>query len=436
MSIETLLVLAVGIFAYATVSARLGRWAITAPMVFTALGWGLGPSGIGLVEGAFDETSVEILAEVTLVLVLFADATRIDLAVLRRQLQVPLRLLAIGLPLAIVAGGLVAAALFDGLTLAEAFLIGAILAPTDAALGQAVVSEPAVPVRIRQALNVESGLNDGIALPAVMALAAAASLGEGATAGSWIGEAAGDILFGVVLGAAIGAICGVIVRRAAAAGWIDGVSKQLATLVVPVLAYATTAVLAGNGFLAAFVAGLAFGHTAREVCEGVQDFTEDEGQLLSWLTFFLFGAALLGPAVEGLDWRVAVMVVSGLTVVRMVPVAVALVGTRLRAASVAFLGWFGPRGLASILFVLLVLEDPIPGEETVLTVVTMTVAASVLLHGFTARPLSRRYGKALGAMPDEAPEMVHVDEMRPARRAGLTRSARSGSKRPPDPPLG
>lgn len=434
MTIQTLLVLALLIFAYATFSARLTRWAVTAPMVFTASGWLLGPSGTGVIEAGFDESSVEILAEVTLILVLFADATRIDLSVLRRQIQVPLRLLAIGLPLAIAAGGLAAAALFDGLSLAEALLVGAILAPTDAALGQAVVGEPSVPVRIRQALNVESGLNDGIALPAVAALAAAAAVGDGAEAGAWLGRAGGDIVFGVLFGVVIGALCGNVVRRAADAGWIDGVSKQLATLVVPAIAYTTTALIAGNGFVAAFVAGLAFGLTARQVCDGVQDFTEDEGQLLSWITFFLFGAALLGPAWQALDWRVALMVGLSLTVVRMIPVAIALIGTQLRTLTVAFVGWFGPRGLASILFVLLVLEEPIPGEETVLTIVTMTVAASVLLHGLTARPLSLRYGAALASMSGEAPEMLEVDEMRTAQRAGVTRSVRSGSTPRPDPP--
>lgn len=433
MTIAILLSIALAVFVYALFSARLGRRGITAPMVFVAVGWLIGPSGFGLLAAGFDERGVGVLAEVTLVLVLFADATRIDLSVLRRQLQLPARLLGIGLPLTIVLGGAVAGALLDQISMIEAFLIGAILAPTDAALGQAVVSNPEVPVRIRQALNVESGLNDGIVLPAVTALAAFAASNASAGAGDWIETAAAEVGFGVLFGVLVGGLCGAALRISSNRGWIDGVARQLATLAVPGLAYTVTHFLAGNGFIASFVAGIAFGWSARAVCEGVQNFTEDEGQLLTWVTFLLFGVALVGPALEAADWRMLIYVILSLTVIRGIPVALACIGTGLMRPSVLFLGWFGPRGLASLLFVLLILDKPVPGRETVLAVVTLTVLVSVFAHGFTARPLARRYGQAV-AKEEEAAEHVVVEEMPAANRVGFTPSGHQQMRRRPDLP--
>ena len=419
MTVSSLLIIGLAVFGYALISSRLSARAVTAPMVFVAVGWVLGSSGLGIIDAGFDEGSVELLAEATLVLVLFADATRIDLGILRRQIQIPARLLAIGLPLSIGLGGALAGVIIDGISTIEGFLIGAILAPTDAALGQAVVADPAVPVRIRQALNVESGLNDGIALPVVVALAALAS-GRGDSSG-WVGEAGGEILFGVVFGVAVGALCGTALRMASEHDMVEGIARQVATLSVPAIAFAITHVTVGNGFIAAFVAGVAFGHTARDVCDQASEFTEDQGQLLTWITFMLFGVALVGPALAHADWRIILYVVLSLTVIRMVPVAVASLGSGLMAVSVAFVGWFGPRGLASILFVLLVLDGTVPGEETVLTVVVLTVLASVVLHGFSARPLARRYGAAVGQ--EAQAEMEEVEEMRSADRIGLGRSS-------------
>ena len=417
MTVTALLIVALSFFAYAMVSARLSRWAITAPIVFVAFGWLTDIAG--LFESGFDGGSVEILAEATLVLVLFSDATRIDLAVLRRQIELPARLLAIGLPLSILLGGWFAGLLIDGITGVEGFLIGAILAPTDAALGQAVVSNPVVPGRIRQALNVESGLNDGIALPVVAALAVvAAGSGVELGTGSAISSAGGDILFGVLIGAGVGALAGIVLRKASSRGMVEGIARQLATLSVPAIAFGVTHATLGNGFIAAFVAGIAFGHAAREVCEASSEFAEDQAQLLTWATFFLFGAALIGPALDSVTWQIGLYAVISLTIVRFIPVAIAVLGSGLMSRTVLFLGWFGPRGLASILFALLILDEGAAGHETVLHVVTITVLASVVLHGITARPLAMRYGAH--EMDDDMPEAVEVEEMRSAGRGGLS----------------
>ncbi|MEM7273852.1 MAG: sodium:proton antiporter [Actinomycetota bacterium] len=422
MTFETVLVLAAIVFGYGLVSSALGRRSISGPLVFTVAGVLIGPSSLGLIDGSFAEGGVEVLAEATLVLVLFSDATRIDLRALRSQTTLPLRLLGIGLPLTVGLGTVVAVLLFDGLTWWEGALIAAILAPTDAALGQAVVSNPRVPVRVRQALNVESGLNDGLMLPAITILIAAAAAESGIdSTGQWVRFVAEQIGFGVGLGVLIGWCGGLALDRVVARGWVDSIMRQLATLAVAVAAFSAAELTGGNGFVAAFVAGMAFGYAAEERGESAADFTEDEGQLLALLTFAFFGALLLGPRLGDLSVEVALYAVLSLTVIRMVPVALAMLGVGLEWPTVGYLGWFGPRGLASILFGLSVVEEvELAGSETILEVMTWTVLASIVAHGLTAVPFANRYADWFAAMDDDdmaaMPEAEEVAEMRPRQR--------------------
>ncbi len=421
MTIEAVAVIAVALFGYGLFSERLAKLSISGPMVFTLIGVVAGSAGIDVVGGAFGEGGVEVLAEATLILILFSDATRIDLRVLRTQAALPVRMLGIGLPVTLILGTALATLLLD-LTVWEAALIAAILAPTDAALGQAVVSNPRVPVRIRQALNVESGLNDGLMLPAITILVAVA----GADAGSeestnWVLFVLAQIGFGLAIGIAAGAIGGAGLDRAVARGWVEGAMRQIATLAIAVAAFAIAEAIGGNGFVAAFVAGMVFGYVAREACESAADFTEDEGQLLALLTFLFFGALLLGPRLDELSFSIAAYAVLSLTVVRMVPVALSMLGVGLEWPTIGYLGWFGPRGLASILFGLFVVEEvELPGGELILGVMTWTVAASIVAHGLTAVPFAERYADWFDAMMDgddhddetPMPEAEEVIEMR------------------------
>jgi len=414
-------VLAAVVFGYGVLSRRLAGLSITGPMVFVFAGVVVGPTGFGLVDLPFTTGGVEFLAEATLGLVLFSDAIRIDLKVLGRQYRLPARLLGIALPLTIGLGTVAALGLFTGLGWPEAALIGAILAPTDAALGQEVVTNRHVPVRIRQALNVESGLNDGLVLPVITILVGIAAMQMGVSTVSGVQFAVEQIGFALIVGIAVGAGGGFLIRAAIQKGWIDGIFRQLATLSVAVLALTGAQVVGGNGFIAAFVAGLAFGWVARAECKYVQDFTEDTGQLLSMLTFFFFGALVVGPALDDLTWQIALYVVFALTLMRMVPVGLSMIGAGLRGESVLFMGWFGPRGLASILFGLLIVRDAeIPGGEFILLVVTWTVIASIVAHGITARPWANRYAESFEHMPDAAamPEEKPVEEM-PVRTFSL-----------------
>jgi NhaP-type Na+/H+ or K+/H+ antiporter len=396
-------VVCLGVLAFGLVSRRLEGTFVTAPLVFVLFGLAIGPGGFGLAEIDLDHGVIHLIAELTLILVLFSDAARIDLGLLRRDHNLPQRMLLIGLPLVVLAGAGAAVLLFPGFSLWEAALLAAVLAPTDAALGQAVVSDRAVPVRIRQALNVESGLNDGIALPAVLLFAALAGAAgsDSSSTGGWITFGLLQVTLGPLVGALLGYLGARLIDGAAAGGWMTGAFEGMAVLALALLAYAAAEQVGGNGFIAAFTAGLVFGNAVRHRCEFLFEFMETEGQLLVLLTFLVFGAAMLPEGLHFLDWRVLVFAGLSLTAIRMVPVALSLIGTGVRWPTMAFLGWFGPRGLASILFALLIVEQAaIPHGEEILVAAVLTVALSALLHGVTAAPLARAYGRLATRMGD------------------------------------
>jgi NhaP-type Na+/H+ or K+/H+ antiporter len=414
-------VIAAGVILFGLVSKRLQGTIVTAPMVFAALGLVIGDAALGLAHLDFGHAFVHGLAEVTLVLVLFSDASRIDLRLLRRDHDLPFRMLLIGMPLAIIAGTFAGLALPLGLGLWEAALLAAILAPTDAALGQSVVSNPLVPTRIRQALNVESGLNDGIALPVVLlfaSLASAVQVGEGER--NWILFGAMQITLGPLAGIVIGGLGAVLMDRAVSNGWMGESFEGPAILGTALLVYSGAEIIGGNGFIAAFVAGLVYGNRLRDRCRFVFEFAESEGQLLTLLTFLVFGAAILPEAFGHIGWIAVLYAVLSLTVVRLIPVAISLVGSGVSRPTIAFLGWFGPRGLASILFALFVLEKAeMPAARQILAVTIMTVTLSILAHGLSAAPAARRYG-ALARQMGQCEENRPVSEM--PTRTGMVAS--------------
>ncbi len=413
MEPASIAVIALSVCLFAAFSRKAERSPLTPPLFFLAVGFLLGGEGLGWMHLDIDGGAIHVLAELTLVLVLFTDAARIDLTCLRREESLPARLLGIGMPLTIAAGAFAAGVLLPGLGWTEALLLAAILAPTDAALGQAVVSNPCVPLRIRQSLNVESGLNDGIALPVVLVLASLAGAREEAgDASYWLRFAALAVTLGPLLGAAVGFLGGRVVAWGTRAGWINAAFQRISGLGLALLAFGAAELVGGNGFIAAFVAGLTLGNTARGVCACLYEFGEAEGQLLTLLVFLAFGAALLPEALPHATGGALLYALLSLTVVRLVPVALSLLGTGLRPASIAFLGWFGPRGLASILFVLLVVEEGrLASGPFLQAVVVLTVLASTLLHGLTAYPLARRYGDYAAALEESRAELAEAPEL-------------------------
>jgi sodium/hydrogen antiporter len=416
-----LLVVAASLLGYALVSRRLALSPVTGPMVFTTIGLIVGDFGLGWFDLELDGEAASILIETTLVLVLFSDAARIDLRALRVSAALPTRLLGLGLPLTMVAGA-IAAHLVLGLPAVAAALLAATLAPTDAALGQAIVSDRRLPVRIRQTLNVESGLNDGIVLPVVTVLLVVAEASEQASMpGGLVGFVAAQLVFAVAVGALAGGVGGVLLTRAVDRDRVERVYRQIGVLALALLAYAGATLIGGNGFIAAFVGGMVLGHVVgNDDRSDVQDFTEDESELLTVTTFLVFGAVLVGPLLTDVTWQVVLYVLLSLTVVRMVPVLLVLVGSQTRWESRLFLGWFGPRGLASILFTLLIAQDLADDEAvtTVLTAAVLTVLASVYAHGLTASPWSRRLAHVLATGSADQPELVEVPELPARRRLG------------------
>lgn len=439
--------LGVLVVAFAAVSMRIERWPVSMPMVFAAAG--LLASVTGMVDISADEEAIALLAEITLAVILFSDAVRIDLRRLRKYLGVPARLLGIGLPLTIVMGAVFNSLLFPDVPFVQVALLAAILAPTDAALGAAVVENEGVPVRERLALNVESGVNDGLVVPAV-AILTAAVIDESRSAAQWTEFIAQQLGWGIGLGLLLGGGAIVVLRWANQRGWSDARFEQLATFVVPIIALFAAQSLSGNSFIAAFVAGLTFGsvggsdstlhpdddHAGEEVelSERLDAFTEDAAQLLAIAAFFLFGNVLLPESVDVITLPIVVCVVATLTVGRMLPVWIALMGTSLKPTSRLFIGWFGPRGLASIVFGLLLLEEAGLGAEAgeqLFAVVSITVAASIVLHGATAAPGADAYAawsRRAAAGEERDHDMDGMDDMlMPRSRWSRLRSGRSTS---------
>ena len=417
----TLTIVALALIAVAAVSKPLSGSPITPAILFVSIGILVGPRVLDEVDIESTSSTVRALAEATLALVLFSDSSRIDLRALRREVSIPLRLLGIGLPLTIALGALAAAVVFGELTAWEAAIIGVILAPTDAALGQAVVTEPRVPVRIRQSLNVESGLNDGICVPLLFAAVAAADV-QSAISGGRTGTTLllEEVGYGIVGGVAAGILIGWIVIHAGRRDLIQGSWRQVIPAAGAALAYGVASGLDGSGFIAAFVAGLVFRAVIRRDPGETNRLTEEVWSVLNGVTFVIFGAILLGPALGELSWDLVLYAALSLTVVRMVPVAIAMLGSHARAPTVGFLGWFGPRGLASIVFAVIVIEESqLPHEHLIVLAIYVTVGLSVFAHGLTAAPLADRYGDWFQRHPrDQAPPMESApfQETRTGRR--------------------
>lgn len=421
MTQPTILVLSVLVYMWALTSDWLARHNATGPLVFVIAGFFLAHPEWGPLSVDVDASAVHRLAELTLALVLFADASRVRLSQLRADVALPLRLLGVGLPITLLLGGWVAALLFDDFTWALAAYVGASLAPTDAALSVQVINDDRVPLRLRRGLNVESGLNDGIVTPVVtLAVAVAVSQLTGAESEAFAaGAALRELGLGLLAGLLTGLFAAVTLGAASRRGWTGPGSLKIATLATAVAAFYAAVALDGNGFISAFVGGIAFASAQDRQgvdSEEAMELPELGGELLGLVVWFVFGAALVPIAFSSLDFSVVLYAVLSLTVLRMFPVALALLGTGLDRRSVLFLGWFGPRGLASVVFAVLALEELGGLAEEAVAVVALTILFSVVLHGVTAAPAGRRYGQKVAA-----PSSTEVVRARP-RLMGRGRS--------------
>ncbi len=387
----TLAVLAAFAFLYSVVASRVEKTPVNGPLVFLAFGILAGPEALGLLDLSVEGETLRTVAELTLAMVLFTDSANADLATLRRSFHIPQRLLLIGLPLTIAFGFGAGRLIFPELPLLTVALLATMLAPTDAALGEAVVTNDAVPAPIREGLNVESGLNDGICVPILftfLALVAGADGSPAEIALRLVGEAIG---IGLAVGVGLSVAGCYVLRAAAGRGWVEEPWTQLPVVALALTCFAVAQATGGSGFIACFTGGLVFGGLVRRHKERLLRGAEGAGNLLSILTWVMFGAAVVGPHIGDLDGRVLVYSLLSLTIIRMLPVSLSLLGLGVRTDAQLFLGWFGPRGLASIVFAVIVMGENVAGSVTLAATVVCTVSLSILGHGLTANPFANAY---------------------------------------------
>ena len=405
---------------YALFAAKLDRISITMPIVFVAFGVLLGPYGLGLFQRAVQGVALERFVEATLVLLLFADASTLSFHQVSEDRMLPARLLFLSLPLTIMLGGLAALALFPSEGLGFALLLGTILAPTDAALGLPIFNNEKVPLRIRRALNVESGLNDGIATPFITLFTALAVAESLSTQGPFLIPALLQIAIAIVAAIVVGLGGGWLFAQAVERGWTSKLAEQIGGVALALAAYSVSVVFGGNGFIAAFVAGLLFGYKTRGLVHEGIEFTETTGTLFSLFVWTTFGAFAVGPVLQAFNPLALVFGILALTLVRMVPVAVATLGLKLRSDTILMMGWFGPRGLASVVFTLIAMESFHEAGRQIDLLVGMAVWSillSVFLHGITAVPLANWYAKRLQGVSADVPELKDLTEIKIQRQS-------------------
>jgi NhaP-type Na+/H+ or K+/H+ antiporter len=392
---ENLALLAIFILIYSAVAGAVERTWISGPIVFTCFGLLVGPMGLGMLTWETDRETMRSLAEVTLALVLFTDAAGADMGVLKKTRGLPVRLLLIGLPLTILLGFGVGVLVIDNLSLFALALLATMLAPTDAALGKAVVSNEAVPDEVRQGLNVESGLNDGICVPVLFVFLALA-LDRAGDAGPWtlaIKLVAEEIGIGLAVGIGLTFVAANLLKHAKHRNWLTHTWIQVPVVVLALACFATAQLLGGSGFIAAFSGGLLFGVLVKDVRDEFLRAAEGTGDTLALITWVVFGSAVVGQSVGNFSWLILLYAVLSLTVIRMLPVFIALTGSGINTEGKLFIGWFGPRGLASIVFAVIVVNSDLPNSGPLAMTVVCTIVLSIIAHGITANPWARAYGQ-------------------------------------------
>ena len=386
--------LAAFLLIYSAIAGRVERSLISGPIVFTGVGFILGPDVFGVVRINISGEGLRILAELTLAMVLFTDAAKADFGLVRRNLGLPERLLLIGLPLTILLGFLAAAIVFPTLGVLEMALLATILAPTDAALGKPVVTNPAVPAVMREALNLESGLNDGICVPIVVLLLglAVGTQIEGEPIVHVARVVIEEIGIGIIVGLVLTWLTTLMLRFAQARGWISEHWVEIPIVALAAACFAAAQATGGSGFIACFVGGLLLSGLGPSHKEELLRGAEHMGEALALLTWVVFGGIVVARLIDRVTWPAIIYAVLSLTVIRMLPVFLCLIGTRTSMSDKLFIGWFGPRGLATIVFAVLVLDEKLPGNDAIILAAGWTVLLSVVAHGISANPLVNAIG--------------------------------------------
>lgn len=392
-----LALLALFVLLYSMVAGRLERSVVSGPIVFVAAGLLMGPLGFGWFDDDVSRVSFRVFADLTLAVILFIDAANADFSILKSQIRIPVRMLLFGLPSIILLGTIIASIIFTELKFFEAAILGTMLAATDAALGKAVITNKDVPARIRESLNLESGLNDGLCVPILFIFLA---LAEGSDV---VGNSAGamfalklvveELGVGLIVGLSLSAICVWLLGWSSKQGWVNKVWLQVTVVGLAVACFSVAQSLHGSGYIAAFTGGLYFGYRGKEATSKLLLAAEGTGETLALVTWMLFGAMVVSHCIPHFTWSMVVYAALSLTVIRMIPIFLSLTGTGEKTCSKLFLGWFGPRGLASIVFSIIVVNRELPGGRFITMVVILTVFFSLIVHGVSANPLVRWLGK-------------------------------------------
>jgi NhaP-type Na+/H+ or K+/H+ antiporter len=390
---ESLAVLALFAFIYSAIAGGIQRTPISGPMIFITFGLIAGPLGLGIVNFDASNTDLRMLADLTLAIILFIDASLADLSVLRRTFSIPKRMLGAGLPLTILLGFGIASFLFDGLAFFELAILATMLAATDAALGKAVITNQMVPADIRESLNVESGMNDGICVPILFLFIALVtdSSAEGESTQLALTLFAREIGIGLVVGVCLAAAGAWFLRWCSKRNWLDKIWMQLPVVTLAIASFTVAQSMHGSGYVAAFVGGILFGSLTGAYKHKLLHAAEGTGETLALATWVVFGSAVVGQTYQYFSWHVVVYAILSLTLIRMLPIFISLAGTGIDTQSKLFLGWFGPRGLASIVFAIIVLDENLPGGELMAITVACTVVLSVFAHGLTANPFATAF---------------------------------------------
>lgn len=393
-----LALLAGAILLFSSIAGRIEKSWISGPIVFILFGFLIGPRALDILSLEMQRGMLKTLAELTLALVLFIDAAGADLKVLRRQAVIPIRMLGIGLPLTLLLGFGAGLLLFGELSIMEVAILATILAPTDAALGQTILKEKAIPENLRQGLNFESGLNDGICVPILLVLLALAV--EQASQASGYHLALSYLITELGIGLLVGVVLTTtsvhLLRFARQHNWLTTGWVQLTVFALAITTFATAQTLGGSGFIATFCGGLLFGHLLKGQDGELLHFGEGTGDAFELITWVLFGAGVVGKALPDLTWPIAGYAVLSLTVIRMLPIFISLSGTGVSTEGKLLLGWFGPRGLATVVFAIMVINANLPHGAIITTIVSFTVVLSIILHGISARPWLKRWARKYG----------------------------------------
>lgn len=384
-----LVLIASSVFVYSLLAGRIEKTAISGPIIFVILGIIAGPLAFNFFDSGMNEEGYKTLAEVALALMLFTDASNTNFRVLEHNYATPMRLLFIGLPLTIILGLLAGKFVFNGFAWIELAILATILAPTDAALGNAVVTNRAVPSKIREALNVESGLNDGISVPVLfllIAIFAAETQGDVSFAFG-LGLFAKEIGIGLGIGLFVTYVGARLIHYSTTKKWITSSLKPLVIIALTLACFSLAQLLGGSGFIACFTGGLLYGQLSKKYKIESMLSAEGTADILSLITWMIFGAVVVSSSISVFTWHIALYAILSLTIVRMLPVYISLIGSGIPSKERYFMGWFGPRGLASIVFAIIIIDLQLPHQETILLTIVCTILGSILLHGITANPI-------------------------------------------------